>query len=243
MTNGSTERKTGKFGRDPRIIPISPMTGTRVEDRATEGAEDGSTNRSTNPTRREHAVETSRQGQEKLGASTVERKEISRNEMTRFGVHEDQIQKILEGPNINFNGVTDVRGTQSYLPPQQHLGESATPGPAGEAERDVGVSKSNGSSWCTLQGCVDPVPKPCYHLVSLLLIALHHITKAARNVLHAKHIFQSSQYFVPSTFADSSFVAGGRKGMLLRSLQNGLSTYGFQNTIYLRMGPLYMRHG
>ena len=163
MTNGSTERKTGKFGRYPRINPIPPTTGTRVEDRAPKGAEDGSTNRSTNPTRREDAVETSRQGQEKLGSSTVERKEIFRNEMTRFGVHQDQIQKILESPNINFNGVTDVRGTPSHLPPQQHLGESATPGPAGEAERDVSVSKSNGRSWCTLQGCVDPLPTPCYH--------------------------------------------------------------------------------
>ena len=116
MTNGSTERKTGKLGPDPRIIPISPMTGTRVEDKATKGAEDGSTNRS-NPTRREDAVETSRQEQEKLGAWTAESKEIYRNKMTRLGVHEDQIQKVLESPDLNFNGVTDVRGTPSNLTP------------------------------------------------------------------------------------------------------------------------------
>ena len=52
------------------------------------------------------------------------------------------------------------RGTPSNLAPQLHLGESATPDPPGEAEKDVGVSKSNGRSWCMLQGCVSQFLHP-----------------------------------------------------------------------------------
>ena len=157
IINDSTDRKTEKSEEDSRIPQArqrghdkSPMIEVMVEDKAAKGAEDGSTN----PNRREDAhkaVETSRQEQEDFRAWTAE-KQILRNEMTRFGVHEEQIQNILETPNLNLN-----------LLFQQHLGERVPPNPPRDAEKDVGVSKRMIRSWCTLQGCVDFVPTPCYH--------------------------------------------------------------------------------
>ena len=167
---GSTDREKGQSEEDLKMPhgkrkkghAESPMVEVMVEGRATEGAEGGSTN----PAKREDAhkaVETSRQEEGTHWAWTAKRKEIFRNEMARFGVHNEQIQMVLESPNLNFDEVADVRGTLSNLAPQHHLGESATPDQPGKVEKDDGVSKSNDRSWRTFKGCVDSVPTLCYH--------------------------------------------------------------------------------
>ena len=171
MIDSSTDRKKGQSEEDPRMPrekrrkgrAESPMVEVMVEGGATKGAEGGSINLA----KREDAhkaVETSRQEQEALRAWTAERKEIFRNEMARFGVHDEQIKMVLDSPNLNFDEAADVRGMLSNLAPQQHLGESATSDQPGKSEKkDEGVSKSNNKCWRTLQGYVDSVPTLCYH--------------------------------------------------------------------------------
>lgn len=62
------------------------------------------------------AVEQYKQEQERLRTLTAEKKDTFRSELSKVGLHDDQIQVVLDSPNLDFSGASELTNTSNIRP-------------------------------------------------------------------------------------------------------------------------------